>query len=76
MGYVQTTVDTKHHLIVTHEVTNTFSDRRQLAKMASKAKAELGVDRPSVVADRDYYNSEELRACEVNRAGFTGDSNS
>jgi transposase len=65
VGYnVQTAVDTKHHLIVTHEVTNAFSDRRQLAKMAGKAKAELGVDRLSVVADRGYYNSEELRACE------------
>jgi hypothetical protein len=65
VGYnVQTAVDTQHHLIVVHEVTNAFSDRRQLAKMASKAKAELGVERLSVVADRGYYNSEELRACE------------
>ncbi len=65
VGYnVQTAVDTQHHLIVVHEVTNAFSDRRQLAKMASKAKAELGVERLSVVADRGYYNSEELRSCE------------
>ncbi len=65
VGYnVQTAVDTQHHLIVVHEVTNAFSDRRQLAKMASKAKAELGVERLSVVADRGYYNGEELRSCE------------
>ena len=67
VGYnVQTAVDTQHHLIVTHEVTNAFSDRRQLAKMASKAKAELEVDNLQVLADRGYYNSEEIRACEQN----------
>jgi len=67
VGYnVQTAVDTQHHLIVTHEVTNAYSDRRQLAKMASKAKAELEVDNLQVLADRGYYNSEEIRACERN----------
>jgi transposase len=67
VGYnVQTVVDTQHHLIVTHEVTNAFSDRRQLAKMASKAKTELEVDHLDVLADRGYYNSEEIRACEQN----------
>jgi hypothetical protein len=65
VGYnVQTAVDSKHHLIVAHEVINVGSDRRQLTKMARKVKAELEVDRLSVVADRGYYNSEELRACE------------
>jgi len=34
VGYnVQVAVDTEHHLIVTHEVTNTGSDRSQLANM-------------------------------------------
>jgi transposase len=67
VGYnVQTAVDTRHHLIVAHEVTNTGSDRRQLAKMASKAKAELELDTLQVFADRGYYNSEEIRACEQN----------
>jgi transposase len=65
VGYnVQTAVDTEHHLIVAHEVTNKGSDRRQLTKMASKAKAELQSKRLSVVADRGYYNSRELRSCE------------
>ncbi len=65
VGYnVQTAVDAKHHLIVAHEVTNVGSDRRQLAKMASKAKAVLETDTLSVVADRGYYKGEELLACE------------
>ncbi len=65
VGYnVQTAVDTKHHLIVAHEVTNNGSDRRQLANMAKQAKAALTVDELTVVADRGYYRSEELRDCE------------
>ena len=65
VGYnVQTAVDTQHHLILAHEVTNIGSDRRQLAKMSIRAKTELKVDSLNVVADRGYYNSHELRACE------------
>ena len=70
VGYnVQTAVDTKHHLIVAHEVTNVGSDRRQLSRMARQAKRDLDVDELGVVADRGYYRSEELRACE--KAGIT-----
>jgi len=42
VGYnVQVAVDTVNHLIVTHEVTNTGSDRSQLANVAREAKAVL-----------------------------------
>ena len=45
VGYnVQVAVDTVNHLIVTHEVTNTGSDRSQLANVAREAKAVLQVD--------------------------------
>jgi hypothetical protein len=65
VGYnVQIAVDTQHHLIVTHEVTNTGSDRSQLAKMASQAKEVLHADRLDVVADRGYFNSPEILACD------------
>src|SRR6478672_252580 len=65
VGYnVQVAVDTEHHLIVIHEVTNTGSDRSQLANIASQAKAVLGVDRLDAVADRGYFNSPEILACE------------
>src|SRR2546423_158636 len=65
VGYnVQVAVDTEHHLIVTHEVTNTGSDRAQLANIASQAKDVLGVDHLDAVADRGYFNSTEILACE------------
>jgi len=70
VGYnVQVAVDTKHHLIVTHEVTNDGSDRAQLATIASQAKEVLGVDELEAVADRGYYSGEEILAC--HKAGIT-----
>jgi transposase len=64
VGYnVQVAVDTEHHLIIAHEVTNSGSDRAQLANMGGQAKAALGVDRLEAVADRGYYNSPEILAC-------------
>jgi len=36
---VQTAVDSKHHLIVAHEVTNAPSDRSQLSSMAEQARS-------------------------------------
>jgi hypothetical protein len=37
---VQVAVDTKHHLIVTHDVTNVGSDRSQRASVAKQTKAQ------------------------------------
>ncbi len=70
VGYnVQAAVDTKHHLIVAHEVTNVGTDRAQLANMAKKTKAVLETDKLDVVADRGYFNGEEILACD--KAGIT-----
>jgi len=68
VGYnVQTVVDTKHHLIAAHEVTNEGHDRGQLANMAKLAKAATGEGELIALADRGYYEGYELLECE--RAG-------
>ena len=68
VGYnVQTAVDTQHHLIVAHDVTNIGLDRRLLAAMAKQAKAILAPapeQSLSAVADQGYYRGEEIRACD------------
>ena len=65
VGYnVQSAVDSRHHLIIAHEVSNVGSDRRQLSPLARQAKAALGAETLEVVADRGYYNGDEIRACE------------
>ena len=65
VGYnVQSAVDSKHHLVIAHEVTNVGSDRSQLASMAMQSKEILERNTLDVVADRGYYNGDEIRACE------------
>src|SRR5580692_10217146 len=65
VGYnVQTAVDTKNHLIVAHEVTNVGTDRHQLGNMAGQSRDEMAVGTLDVVADRGYYEGEEIKACE------------
>jgi transposase len=64
VGYnVQTAVDTKHHLIVTHEVTNVGSDRAQLSKMALAAREAMGKKKLQAFADRGYFNGPQIKAC-------------
>ncbi len=70
VGYnVQAAVDTKHHLIVAHEVTNVGTDRAQLSRMAKRTRAALETDKLEVVADRGYFSSTEILACD--EAGIT-----
>ena len=70
VGYnVQVAVDTESHLIITHEVTNVGSDRSQLANVANEAKAVLQTAKLDAVADRGYFNGDEILACD--RAGIT-----
>src|SRR5271167_772099 len=65
VGYnVQTAVDTKYHLIVAHEVTNVGHDRTQLAPMGLKAQAATGCEELTALADRGYFNGEQVLACE------------
>ncbi|MFC3284806.1 IS1182 family transposase, partial [Litchfieldella rifensis] len=70
VGYnVQTAVDSRHHLIIAHEVTNVGSDRGQLSRMAKLARDASGVSDLNVVADRGYFKGDEILAC--HEAGIT-----
>jgi transposase len=70
VGYnVQTAVDTKNHLIVAHEVTNAGTDRDLLSTMAKQARAAMGTQEITAIADRGYYKGEEILAC--HEAGIT-----
>jgi transposase len=65
VGYnVQTAVDTQHHLIVSHEVTNVGHDRQSLAPMAEQARKAIGSKDLTVFADRGYFNGEQILQCE------------
>jgi hypothetical protein len=65
VGYnVQSAVDTRHHLIVAHEVTNVGSDRSQLSDMAGQARAAISSEPIEAIADRGYYSGEEIVVCE------------
>jgi transposase len=69
VGYnVQTAVDTKHHLIVAHDVTNDGHDRDQLSSMCGQARDALGTTALTAFADRGYFKGEEILECE--RAGI------
>src|SRR5918995_1413308 len=70
VGYnVQMTVDAEHYLIVAHEVTNIGNDRAQLSAMAGQAREAMGQEALTVIADRGYFDGEEIVACDA--AGMT-----
>ena len=60
---VQSAVDSKHKLIVEHDVTNEAVDYQQLSAMAQAAKETLGVETLNVVADKGYYSNTEVQRC-------------
>jgi hypothetical protein len=66
---VQTVVDGKYHMITDFEVTNNSGDSGELHRMSVKALEELEVEEITNLADRGYYNGEDLFACE--RDGVT-----
>jgi len=66
---VQTAVDTKHHLIVGHYVTNAVVDRAELSKIAKEAQTVLKRKDITVLADRGYYSAVEIK--KVQDAGMT-----
>jgi hypothetical protein len=65
VGYnVQLAVETENHLIVAHDVVNQGHDRSQLVPMAQKAKEATGEESVRVLADRGYFDSEQILRCE------------
>ncbi len=63
VGYnVQAAVDTKHHLIVAHEVSMAMGDRSQLSRMSKQAQQAMGIEALEVIADRGYFKMEEIKA--------------
>jgi hypothetical protein len=65
VGYnVQAAVDSKHHLIVAHEVTNVGSDRAQLSRLALAAREAMGKQRLRAYADRGYFSAPQIKACD------------
>jgi transposase len=65
VGYnVQIAVDARHHLIVTHEVTNVGNDRTQLSPMAKAARDAMGKKKIKAPADLGYFSAPEIKACD------------
>ena len=65
VGYnVQLAVDAKHKLIVEQAVSNQVVDMGLLTQTVEPARAILEVETIDVVADRGYFKSEDIEACE------------
>ena len=70
VGLVQVAVDTEHHLIMAHEVTNVGNDAAHLSNIAGQTKAALGVEKLEVIADRDWTDA--CRTCPIKAKCTTG----
>ena len=65
VGYnVQLAVDTEHHLIMAHDVSNEGHDRSQLVPMGLQAKDAAQAVEITILADRGYFNGEQVLACD------------
>lgn len=60
---VQFTIDSKNKLILDYEVTNDIKDGEHLSDMAKRAKEILEVEEIEVLADKGYYDSQEIKEC-------------
>jgi len=60
---VQTTVDAKHKLIADFKVTQKPNDLGQLAPMVLRAKRLFGHKTFEVLADKGYYQAQDLQKC-------------
>lgn len=60
---LQIAVDSRHKLILAHEVTNEVSDQNQLSRMAERTKKVVDRERIEVLADKGYYNPVQIKEC-------------
>lgn len=63
---IQIAVDNKTDIVVALDVTSNPADQGQLSNMAIKAKEALGVEEITALADKGYWNGEQLRRCKEN----------
>lgn len=63
---VQTTVDSRHKLIVDFKVTQKPNDVGELDNMALRAKKLFGGKDFEALADKGFYNAEDLKKCVEN----------
>ncbi len=62
----QTAVDSKSHLVVTLNVTDSCNDMGKLEETAKFAKENLGVDTIEITADKGYRSTEDMLNCILN----------
>ena len=63
---VQIGVDNKEHLVVAVDVTSNPADQGELSNIAIQSKEEMKVEELIALADKGYWNGEELKKCEEN----------
>ena len=59
-------VEVRNKLIVAYDVTNDAVDHHQLAPMAQSAREALGVERLRAIADKGFFDSEQIGRCVEN----------
>lgn len=60
---IQSAVDEKHHIAVAMDVVKSPVDHGQLGRMVNNVQKTLKIKRFIVVADKGYYNGEDLKRC-------------
>jgi len=63
---VQTIVDSKHHLIADFDVTSCSDDKGNLQHLAEGAMEVMGVETLTNLADKGYYDGQDIVNCEEN----------
>ncbi len=59
----QIAVESQSKLIVAYDIDNKASDHHQLAAMARQAQSAMGKNHLTAVADRGYFDGEQVRRC-------------